>query len=621
MDKNSNKSWSFLIGLMLLLTTFAVFYQVHSFKFISFDDPYYVFQNPNIQAGITLKTIKWAFTAGYAANWYPLTWFSHMLDWQLFGPNAGGHHLTNLFFHIANTLLLFVVLKQMTDALWPSAFVAALFALHPLHVESVAWVSERKDVLSTFFWMLTMWAYVRFVNRPKITSYLLIVVFLALGLMSKPMLVTLPFVLLLLDYWPLDRMGLKLKKTDTKCSLFHLLVEKIPLFVEVFASCIVTFIVQKKGGAMTAGEKYSFFIRLANASVSYLQYIIKMIWPAGLTVFYPHPGPNISIPYAVISAVLLLTVTILILRFAANRRYLVTGWFWYLGTLVPVIGLVQIGEQAYADRYSYITLVGLFIIIAWGLSELTSRWRYKKILLASSALLIVSAMAVCTYLQLGYWQNRQVLFQHALDVTRDNYIAHFSIAASLYEQRKLDEAIYHYSEAIRIKPRYSRAFNGLGFTLYKTGRIDDAIYYYEKALQISPQYVEAHFNLSTVLITKGRRAEACKHLEEAIRLDPRRVEPMNYLAWLLAASREITIRSPEKAVRLARQACELADYKKPDVLDTLAVSYAAAGAFGKAIETEERALELCRSGKYKPLEEEIKKRLLLFKAGKAYIED
>ena len=281
------------------------------------------------------------------ANWHPLTWLSHMLDWQLFGPNAGGHHLTNLIFHIANTLLLFIVLKQMTHRLWPSAFVAALFALHPLHVESVAWVAERKDVLSTFFWMLTMWAYVRFVSHPKITRYLLVVVFFALGLMAKPMLVTLPFVLLLLDYWPLDRLSPKRRKAGSKYSLSYLLIEKVPLFAMVLASCIVTFICQKKGGAMHAGENYSFPIRLANASISYLQYIIKMIWPARLAVFYPHPGQNVSILYAVISAALLLAVTILILRFATNRRYLVTGWFWYLGTLVPVIGLVQVGAQAW----------------------------------------------------------------------------------------------------------------------------------------------------------------------------------------------------------------------------------------------------------------------------------
>jgi len=547
MDKNSNKSWSFLICLMLLLTTFAVFYQVHSFKFVNLDDPVYVSENPNIQAGITLKTVKWAFTAaGYTYFWHPLTWLSHILDWQLYGNNAGGHHITNLIFHIANTLLLFIVLRQMTNAIWQSAFVAALFALHPLHVESVAWVYERKDALSTFFWFLTMWAYVRYVRRPKIVNYLLMTVFLALGLMSKPMLVTLPFVLLLLDYWPLERF-------PAKRSLSYLLIEKIPLFAMVLASCIITFINQKKIGAMATVENCGLLVRFANASISYMQYIIKMIWPARLAVFYPHLRQNVSPFFAVTSAAVLLTVTILILRFAANRRYLVTGWLWYLGTLVPVIGLVQVGEQAFADRYTYITLVGLFIIIAWGLSELTPRWRYKKILLASSALLIISIMSVCTYFQLGCWRNSLTLFQHALDVTKDNYEAHFQIAGPLEEQGRLNEAFYHCSEALRIKPDWAK--------------------------------------------------------------------PMNNLAWYLAVRKETAIRNPQKAVRLARQACEITAYKEPEALDTLAVSYAAIGAFGEAVKIEEKALELCRSGEQKALKEEIKKRLVLFKAGKVYIED
>ena len=386
MSGNSNKNGSLLICLTLILTTLAVFYQVCTYDFVNFDDAEYIYENPNIQAGITPEAIKWAFTTGRANNWHPLTWLSHMLDWQLFGPNPGGHHLTNLIFHIANTLLLFVVLKQMTGAIWPSAFVAALFALHPLHVESVAWVAERKDVLSTFFWILTMWAYVRYVRRPKIVSYLLVVVFFVLGLISKPMLVTLPFVLLLLDYWPLDRLNPKRPKVS-------LLIEKVPLFVMVLASCIVTFIVQSKSGAMLSGKSYSLLIRLANAFISYLQYITKMIWPVRLTMFYPHPGPNVSILYGIISAVFLLVVTIFIFQFAANRRYLVTGWFWYLGTLVPVIGLVQVGDQAMADRYSYITLTGLFIIIAWGLPELLGKWPHRKVVLWMCSLIVLFALA------------------------------------------------------------------------------------------------------------------------------------------------------------------------------------------------------------------------------------
>jgi tetratricopeptide (TPR) repeat protein len=603
MSRNSSKNWSFLICLILILTTFVVFYQVHSFKFINYDDPVYVYQNPNIQAGITLKAVKWAFfTVSCASIWHPLTWLSHMLDWQLFGTNAGGHHLTNLIFHIANTLLLFLVLKQMTHALWPSAFVAALFAFHPLHVQSVAWVTERKDVLSTFFWFLTMWAYVRYARRQKIADYLLVVVFLALGLMSKAMLVTLPFVLLLLDYWPLERLGAKQGKGGLKYSLSYLLVEKIPLFVMSLASCVVTFIAQKRGGAAHTLENCSFFVRMANASISYVQYIIKMIWPVRLAVFYPHPGQNVSILYAVVSAAVLLVITILILRFAKNHRYLFTGWFWYLGTLVPVIGFVQVGDQALADRYTYITLTGLFIIIAWGLPELLAEWtsaslprqarrgsvesRYKKIALAVSALLIVSVMAVCTYFQLGYWRNSQTLFQHALDVTGDNYTMHLNISESLREQGRLDEAIYHCSEAIRIKPEgfmahirrgyilrdasrldeavseYQKCLqikpddpntlDNLGIILGQQGKFDQAIKYLTQALQIDPNFADAHTNIGFALTFQGKLDEAAAHLVEALRLDPNSALAHHHLGRILSQQGKI-----DEAIAHFKQAVQI----------------------------------------------------------------
>jgi tetratricopeptide (TPR) repeat protein len=647
MDRNSNKNWSLLIFLTLILITFAVFYQVRSFEFVNSDDPVYVYQNPNVWAGITLEAIKWAFTTGYGGNWHPLTWLSHMLDWQLFGSNPAGHHLVNLIFHIANTLLLFVVLRQMTGAIWPSAFVAALFALHPLHVESVAWVSERKDVLSTFFWMLTMWAYVRFVHRPKIASYLPVVVFLALGLMAKPMLVTLPFVLLLLDYWPLGRLG-------KKGSLFHLFIEKIPLFAMSLASCIVTFIVQEKGGTMHAGEKYSFLIRLANASISYLQYINKMIWPVRLAYFYPHPGQNVSILYAVISAIFLLAVTIFILRLAKDHRYLFTGWFWYLGTLVPVIGLVQVGDQALADRYSYVTLTGLFIIIAWGLPDLIARWRYKKNALILPALVIISAMSICTYFQLRHWRDSLSLFQHALDVTENNYVAHFCIAGPLLVQKRADEAVYHCSEAVRIRPGYLKAQIGLANALFEAGRLDDAvaeyrkflqikpddpnvlyalgivlsqqgktdeaIKYFAEAIRIKPDFAAAHDNIGRAMALQGRIDEAIAHFEWALKIKPDWVGPMNNIAWFLAASEKTTAHNPDKAIKFAQRACELTNYKNPGLLDTLAVAYAAAGDFSKAIETAEKALELCRTPKQNTLKEEIENRLVLYKAGKPYID-
>jgi hypothetical protein len=414
MVTSSNRR-SFIICLILGLTTAAVYYQVQSFKFITYDDPYYVYTNPNIQSGITYESIKWAFSTGWTANWIPLTWLSYMLDWHLFGSNPSGYHVINLVFHVINALLLFIILEQMTHSFWRSVFAAALFAFHPLHVESVAWVSERKDVLSTFFWLLTMWAYLRYVNKPGISRYLWTALFLALGLMSKPMLVTLPFVLLLLDYWPLGRFRGR--------TAFYLIGEKIPFFVLSAASSVVTFLVQRNSMAVVSLNMLPIKFRILNAFVSYTGYIEKMFWPSGLSVFYPHPGQNISIPHAIISAGLLLAVTVLVIRFAKNHRYLVTGWFWYIVTLAPIIGFIQVGIQGMADRYSYITLTGLFIIIAWAIPDLFAKWRYGRIVLVSLALVIISVLSICTYKQLSYWRNTATLFQHAIDVTKNNYMA------------------------------------------------------------------------------------------------------------------------------------------------------------------------------------------------------
>ena len=646
MDTSSNR-WSFLICLILGLITFAVFYQVHSFKFVNYDDPPYVYENLNIQAGITLKAVEWTFTSGYAANWHPLTWLSHMLDWRLFGSNAGGHHLTNLIFHISNALLLFLVLKRMTSATWPSAFVAALFALHPMHVESVAWVSERKDVLSTFFWILTMWAWLQYVKHPGITRYILTLLMFSLGLLSKPMLVTLPFILLLLDYWPLERFG--------KLRTYQLILEKIPFVFLAAISSIVTFLVQRSGGGVSRDPALSLTICISNAFISYVKYIEKMYWPAGLAYFYPHPGRNISIFYAVVSVFILLAITFLILRFSSKHRYLLTGWFWYLGTLVPVIGLIQVGDQAMADRYSYIPLTGLFIIIAWGVSEILLKWQYRKIILGASSLIILLILAICSYVQSGYWKDSVSLCTHALKVTKDNYKAHFNMAVALRDIDKFDEAALEFQKCFQIKPDAALAINGLGVIFGRQGKFDQASEYFTKALNIAPNLAEVRTNLGYVLINqgklddamfnlneslrinpksalthrylgqvlerKGQIDQAVSHFEEALRLKPDWDELMNELAWILASSDKGAIRNPEKAVKLARRVCELTEYKKPECMDTLAVAYAAAGDFSKAIETAEKALELCRSSNQETLKKELESRLTLYKSGKPYIEN
>ena len=408
--------------------TLIAFWQVNHCDFINYDDPSYVTENIHIRHGITTEAIRWAFTTDYAANWHPVTWISHMLDVELFGLKPRWHHLTNLLFHIANTLLLFFVFHRMTKTTWQSAFVAALFALHPLHVESVAWVAERKDVLSTFFWMLTMGAYIHYVEHPRFRSYLAVFTFLALGLMSKPMLVTLPFILLLLDYWPLQRFEQKTptqeipaeinkpisaSKREGKSSgkqtvqaivkeeepadrkyqwalVRPLLIEKIPLFALAALSSITTFIVQQKGGSVASLEGIAPGVRIANAFVSYIIYVRKIIWPDDLAVFYPHPG---LLPFwQILGAVfLLIAVTVTVILEAKRFPYLAVGWLWFAGTLVPVIGIVQVGSQAMADRYTYVPLIGLFIMAAWGVPELLKNWRYRKEALAASSALILSA--------------------------------------------------------------------------------------------------------------------------------------------------------------------------------------------------------------------------------------
>jgi tetratricopeptide (TPR) repeat protein len=526
MNKKSDKTKSLLICLILTLATFAVYFQVHSFAFVTFDDPGYVYNNPNIQAGVTINSIKWALTTGDAANWHPLTWLSHILDWQLYGSNAGGHHLTSLFFHIANVLLLFLVLKQMTNAIWQSAFVAALFALHPLHVESVAWVSERKDVLSTFFWLLTMAAYLRYVKQPTAGRYIVALLLFALGLMAKPMLVTLPFVLLLLDYWPLER----------KIS-WRLLVEKIPFLSLAAGSSVITFFVQRSSEAVVTITTFPLEYRFYNAAISYAEYIEKMFWPVKMAFFYPNPGQSVSIPYAVMSAIFLTAVSIIVLLFSKNHRYLFTGWFWYIGTLVPVIGFVQVGSQAMADRYSYITLTGLFIIIAWGLPELLAKWtsassvgaRRRKIALQTAGYTVLCVLASITYIQTGYWKNTLTLSGHAVEVTEDNFLGNVGVAQELFKQHQIEQVIGYFSEAIRIKSDYAAAFNGLGVALCYAGRIDEAIVNFNKALALEPENASAHNNLGIAIGSQGKYDEAIVHFKKALQIDPQFIDAKNNL--------------------------------------------------------------------------------------------
>ena len=508
-----------VIPLFLVVATFAVYSQVLDHGFLNFDDNRYVTENTHINQGLTREGVVWAFTQSYASNWHPVTWLSHMLDFEIYGLDPFGHHLTNLLFHIANTLLLFGVLLKMTGTLWRSGLVAALFALHPLNVESVVWIAERKNVLSTFFWFLTLWAYAGYVEKKKIGAYLLVVLFLALGLMAKPMLVTLPFVLLLLDFWPLKRWGdtqagSRALKTETLASLVK---EKIPLFILVVGASVTTYMVQKSGGAMRSTEFSSLYSSTANALVSYLEYLGKMAWPRGLSVFYPHPGNALPVWKAMICGLVLAGITVWVVRAIRCAPYLAVGWLWYLGTLVPVIGIVQVGEQAMADRYMYIPLIGIFIAIAWGLAELVKNGKQKLL----SLLVFIFILAALTWTQASHWKNGITLFEHAILVTKNKtpsfVIVYNNLGHALASEKRYEEAVMQYRQAIKINPFYSKAHNNLGHALSELKRYDEAIERYRQAISIEANYAEAYNNLANALGKEGKLKESIAYYNEAIR--------------------------------------------------------------------------------------------------------
>ena len=534
------------ICLFLIAATAAVYWQVWNCHFILFDDPEYVYENIHVASGLSFANMVWAFTSTHAHNWHPLTWISHMLDVQLFGLKPGWHHLVNVFFHIVNTVLLFLILNRMTRALWPSAFVAALFALHPLHVESVAWVAERKDVLSTFFWMLTMGAYVFYVEKPDTKRYLITLGLFALGLMAKPMLVTLPFVLLLLDYWPLERFQTapsvaddpvskkdskkKKHKTHTapkeeirpKKSVkifprWALLKEKIPFLALSALSSIITIHAQKD--IVKSLESFPVESRIANAIVSYVTYIRKAFWPIDLSIFYPYPVVSPAW-WQIAGAFLLLGIVTLFTVYLLRKPYLIFGWFWYLGTLFPVIGLVQVGTQALADRYTYIPFIGLFVMIAWGIPDITGRRPYRKKIFTASAAVILSVLMITTWKQVACWRSNVTLFQHAVAVTSNNYWAHYNLGLSLLAQGEVDRAYEHFQKTLRIRPNDHEALNNIGLILAKRGDLEGAINQFTRTLIIRPDYVKGHINLGNVFSHRGMNDDAVYHFKEALRIDP-----------------------------------------------------------------------------------------------------
>src|ERR1041384_1138459 len=546
MDKKKRRQ-RILIPLLLGVVTLAAYWQPGDHQFVTYDDHEYVVENEVVRAGLTAPGIEWAFTPGHTGNWHPLTWMSIMLDCQLYGMNMTGHYYTSVGLHILSAILLFLAMHLMSGAVWESAFVAALFAIHPLHVESVAWASERKDVLSGFFWMLALVAYAFYAARPGLLRYVWVALSLALGLLSKPMLVTLPFVLLMLDFWPLRRVQLgaplpsrKGKGQDrsahrepAKAPPLRLAAEKGPLFLLVIASSIITLYVQQRAEA--SWETLPLTDRLANAAVSYGSYIGKTLWPAGLAVFYPHPVGSLPAASIIAASLFVLIASAFAVRQLRARPYLAVGWFWYVGTLIPVIGLIQVGAQSMADRYSYIPLIGLFMVIAWGVSGLASRARVPGRTIGGVAAGLVVACAFLTREQVGYWKNTITLFDHAISVTPNNYVAHSSLAVGLAEAGRVPEAIAHLTESLRIKPDNAEAENNLGSLLARQGRIDEGIAHYREAVRIRPDYATARFNLAFYLTGKGNTAEAMTQYAEALRIKPDYADARLNLGNLYAA--------------------------------------------------------------------------------------
>jgi tetratricopeptide (TPR) repeat protein len=535
MNEKQKRCCVFFVCLTLVLTSLAVFWQLHDHEFITtFDDNFYITDNDNVKAGLTWQGIIWAFTTNHAFNWHPLTWISHMLDCQLFGAKAGAHLLMNALFHTANAILLFFILYPMTGSLWPSAFVAAVFVLHPLHVESVAWVSERKDTLSTFLVMLTILSYTYYVKHPCIKRYLVILLFFTLCLMAKQMYVTLPFLLILLDYWPLGRISFRDQKhincplDPAAVSFRKCILEKVPFLILSMAAGVIVFTVQRQTGVVRAFVDSPLADRFANALLAYVTYIVKMFWPLKLAACYPYPYDGLNTWHVALSALLLLAVTSFVLWKLEQYPYLAVGWFWYIGTLVPVIGLVQVGCSAFADRYTYFPLIGLFIFITWGLSDFAGRSKKIKIVFSISAPAVILLLGILSWHQVKYWQNNVTLFSHAAQVVKNNWWAYDVLGAAFLEQSRYEEAIKNFNKALELKPAHKKMRNiveltvdcKLGIAFGYQGKLDEAMKFFNQALTINPNDPQTNYNVGVTYMNIGKVDEAIKYLHKALTFKP-----------------------------------------------------------------------------------------------------
>ncbi|MFO1511665.1 MAG: tetratricopeptide repeat protein [Verrucomicrobiota bacterium] len=637
-----------VIGVLLAGLTWFTFLPVLNHEFVNYDDDVYVYENALVTRGLTTAGIVAAFTKSHAGNWHPLTTLSHMADCEFSGLNAGAHHRTNLLLHIATVVFLFVALRQLTLSMWSSAVVAALFAVHPLRVESVAWVAERKDVLSGLFFALTLWAYARYVRGPKsIARYAIVVLVFALGLMCKPMLVTLPFVLLLLDYWPLRRLGLF--ATNRPATVRRLVVEKLPLLLLSLVVCVVTILVQQPARQST--EVLSLGVRLNNAVVSYAAYLGACFYPAKLAVFYPYPPNGGAGAMIIVALLLLIGISTAAFWWRKERPYFLVGWLWYLGMLVPVIGLVQVGTQARADRYTYLPQIGVGLALVWFVAELSAAWRHRRIALAVVSAVTLITLSALARQQTQYWQSSETLWTRTLACTSSNAVAESNLANALFKQGRLDEAFGHFQTALEIKPDYGDAHNGIGFILLQRGKFDPAIGHFQRALETRSDSAAAHNNLGLAFLQTGRTAEAIPHLESALKTNPIQPETHNNLgyallqtgqveaavmhyqralelkpdyagadnnlAWVLATHPKDAIRNGNRAVELAKRAVQLSGGNNLITLRTLAASLAEAGKFSEAVQVAGQALQLATTQGSAAMAGTLRREIALYQSGQS----
>jgi len=649
-----NRRLTIIICIILGAITLAVFWPVRNYEFILYDDGQYVFENPHVATGLSWANLAWAATQFHSGNWHPVTWISHMFDVQLFGMRPGLHHLTNVFLHSANTILLFLLLKAMTGALWRSAIVSGLFAWHPAHVESVAWVAERKDVLSAFFFMLTLMAYVKYARvseaenlssgsrsqshqakekpkdetaesgpnakpaiRKKGLYYGIAMISFALGLMSKPMLVTLPFVMLLIDFWPLGRVTNFGSRSLSVAK--RLLLEKVPFLCLTVASCLITYLAQKAGGAVDTIQRVPLEARFSNAAIAYSNYLQKLVWPSKLAILYLRPDqwPALAVALAI---VLLVGLTLLLAFQNRGWPWMLVGWFWFLGTLVPVIGIIQVGNQYMADRYTYIPYIGCFMVIVWGAWEIAKNSRFGRTAVISLSFFSLGISATLTHKQLQYWKNNETLFEHCLAVTVNNYSAHNILGVAMARQNRFEEAKFHFGEALRIQPQYADSLENLGILLTEHGDCDEALTYLRQAANTKPNSAVTFSKLGLLLDMKGLAEHAIVYYRESIRLKPDQEDACNNLAWLLATHPEPRIRDGAEAVRLAEHACELTGFQRAPLIGTLAAAYAEAGRFHDATETAEKAIQVATAAGDIGLAERNEQLLALYRAAKPYHE-